>query len=360
MSPAPQDKLNVLVLACGGSVGHGILKALALSTLRVRVLGADIAADKVGLYTVDRAFVSPWAHEPNFMDWLVSLCRAERVDAIIGGAEPIIKVLAEHQDFIRRETGAVCVVTTEESFLTGDDKLATCRWLERHGFASPAYASSEDPGAVRALAKTVGFPLIAKPRVGGGARGLVRIETARDLENLLDRPGYLFQQYVGDENSEYTVGCFCDRRGELRGTIVFRRRLQWGTTVFVEAGEFPEVREAAERITRALKPVGPCNLQFRMENGRPYCFELQVRFSGTTPVRARFGFNEVDAALRHFVLGEEAHELPRVVQGCMARYWNEMYLDPRAYAELKATGRLGDPAAYRPHAEDYGVRPCES
>lgn len=360
MNTAPGRTLNVLVLACGGNVGHGILKSLALSKLPLRVIGADVSEDKPGLYTVDRAYLSPWAADPGFVDWLLNLCRNEKIDAIIGSAEPVLKILAVEQDRIRQETGAVCIVSSAETFAIGDDKLETSCWLARHGFPAPAFADSADTEALAALAERHGFPLIAKPRIGGGSRGQLRVDNASELAILSGRPGYVVQQVVGSSDSEFTVGCFSDRNGALRGTIVMRREMQHGTTVWVEAGEYPEVRDAAECIVLALKPVGPCNLQFRLHDGIPLCFEFQVRFSGTTPLRTRLGFAEVDAALRHFVLGEDIPIMPRIVEGCVARYWNEVYLDPKAIAKLRATGRIDDPPAYRPYVEDYGARPCGS
>ena len=80
-----------------------------------------------------------------------------------------------------------------------------------------------------------------------------------------------------------------------------------------------------------------------------------MRFSGTTPVRARLGFNEVEAALRHFVLGEPATELPPVTEGKVIRYWNEMYVSEDAFAELSAHGRLNDPKRHPLIVEDWGV-----
>jgi carbamoyl-phosphate synthase large subunit len=360
MSAASTRTLTVLVLACGGNVGHGILKSLAQSDLKLRVIGADVYVEKCGLYTVDRGYVSPWVDDPGFLDWLIELCREEKVNAIFGSAEPILKLLAKEQERIRKETDAICIVTTAEIFEIGDDKLETSRWLEKHGYPAPAFADSADPDAMAALGKKCGFPLVVKPRTGGGSRGQLRIDRDIELHVLSGRPGYVVQQSVGDEDAEFTVGTFSDREGKLRGTIVMRRAIQHGTTVWVEVGEFPEVRQAAENIVRALRPTGPCNLQFRMHNGVPHCFEFQVRFSGTTPLRTRMGFKEVDAALRHFVLGEPAQDLPRIVEGCVARYWNEMYLDPRAVAALRTAGKLDNPRAYQPYAEDYGVRPCGS
>jgi carbamoyl-phosphate synthase large subunit len=106
--------------------------------------------------------------------------------------------------------------------------------------------------------------------------------------------------------------------------MAMRRVLEAGTTVRAEAGDFPELRAYAESIARALRPVGPLNVQLREVDGRPVAFELNVRFSGTTPVRARLGFNEVEATLRHLLRGEPL-SLPLVAEGTMVRYWNEIY-----------------------------------
>jgi carbamoyl-phosphate synthase large subunit len=130
-----------------------------------------------------------------------------------------------------------------------------------------------------------------------------------------------------------------------------------GTTWRAEAGDFPVVRQEAVRIAEALRPMGPSNIQMRLDRGRAVCFEINVRFSGTTPIRARFGFNDVEAALRHYVLGEPAADLPLVTQGIALRYWNEAYPDPEAVAELDRSSSLDHSAGFHTAIEDYGVKP---
>jgi len=351
-----QQRITVLVLGVGGNVSQGILKALALSRLSCRVVGAALDPMKWGLYTVDRACVSPRADDPGFPDWLAETCVQEGVQAVLSGAEPVLHALAQQARALREKCGAVTVVSEPDVLATGDDKLLTSRWLERHGFAGPPYAASEDEAALQELASQFGLPLIAKRRNQGGSRDLIHIRDESDLAYVAGKPGYAVQQHVGDEDSEYTVGCFCDRDGRVRGAIAMRRRLHEGTTVEAEVGEFPAVREEAIRIAQALRPTGPCNVQCRLVDGRPTCFEINVRFSGTTPVRARLGFNEVEEALRHFVLGEPARDLPLVTTGLMIRYWNETYLDEAARQRLEETGRLEDPHGFRLLTEDYGMR----
>jgi carbamoyl-phosphate synthase large subunit len=348
--------LTVLVLGVGGNVSQGILKALALSSLRCRVIGACIDPMAFGLYTVNHAFVSPRADDPNFLEWLIAICRAEGVQAILSGVEPVLTVLARWAEEVRNRTGAIVIVSDPSRMAIGDDKLLTCQWLESHGFNFPRYAPSEDKLALEKLVDGCRYPLIAKPRVGKGARGIFEVTNPVDLAYVSNLPNYIVQEYIGNSSSEYTAGCFCDRNGEVRGTLVMRRELLEGTTYRAVVGEYPEVREEAACIAAALQPLGPCNVQIRMSSDRPVCFEINVRFSGTTPLRARLGFNDVEACLRHYVLGEPASDLPVVTHGVILRYWNEMYVDRKAFNTLSKLGRLDTPHSFNTFIEDYGLQ----
>lgn len=350
--------LNVLVLGVGGNVSQGILKALAAGSLPCRVVGACVSPLSYGLYTSDAAYVSPAANAPDFLPWLIAVCRRERIRAVLSGVEAVLVALAAHRDAVERETGARVIVSPPEVLAVGDDKLGTARWLEAHGCGFARSADAADAPAVAALAAAVGFPLIAKPRSGKGHAGVRVVRTAADLAHAAAQPGYLVQEYLGTDQSEYTIGCFSDRDGRVRGAIAMRRELQEGTTHKAEIGDYPDVRAEARRIAAALRPVGPSNVQLRVtDDGRPVCFEINVRFSGTTPMRAHFGWNDVEAALRHYALDEPAQDLPDITSGVALRYWNELYVSPAAAAALRADGTLADPHAYPTALETYGGRP---
>jgi carbamoyl-phosphate synthase large subunit len=351
-----KERLNVLVLGVGGNVSQGILKALELASIPCRVIGGCVSPLSMGLYTVDQAFVSPAASDPSFFDWLVRTCKAEHVDAILSGVEPVLNVLSARAEQLHALTGAFAVVSSPEVLAIGADKLATSRWLRDQGFNYANYADAVDPIGVESLAVACGYPLIAKPRHGKGGYGISILRDHRDLDGWLGRADYVIQEYLGDESSEFTVGCFSGRDGRVLGAISMQRELVQGTTYRAVVGEFPEMRHEAVRIVEALKPLGPCNVQLRMHEGRATCFEINVRFSGTTSLRARFGFNDVEAALRHYVLGEETVVLPRVTEGVALRYWNEVYVDPGARDILQKSGVLNNPKSYSSQIEDYGVK----
>jgi len=87
---AEAGRIPVAVLAVGGNVSQGILKALRRSALPLRVLGTDVSADQAGLYAADEGHVLPWASDPAFLPELARVCRAG------GGARPHVRLRAHH------------------------------------------------------------------------------------------------------------------------------------------------------------------------------------------------------------------------------------------------------------------------
>ncbi len=349
------NPVNILVLGVGGNVSQGILKSLGRSNLTCRIIGACVSPLALGLYVADKSYVSPMANDDHFIDWLIDTCKREGVQAILSGVEPVLNVIAKYEKFIYSQTGAVCIVSSSEQLAIASNKFTTCQWLENNGFNFPKYAMAGDEMAIKKLSEEVSYPLIAKPCIGRGARGIINIYNLVDLTYASGLSNYVIQEYIGDPESEYTVGCFCDKIGQVRGTIAMRRDLLEGTTYRAEVVDIPELKFEAERIVSALRPVGPCNLQFRISSlGKPVCFEINLRFSGTTPLRAYFGFNDVEAAIRHYVLGEYIENLPLITEGVALRYWNEMYVEPKAVQTLRESNVLEEPRKYKPVVEDFG------
>ena len=108
-----------------------------------------------------------------------------------------------------------------------------------------------------------------------------------------------------------------------------RRELAAGNTYRAWVGDHPDVRREAMAVVRAVGARGPCNVQLRLTERGPVTFEINPRFSGTTGMRAHFGYNEVEMALRSFVLGETLSP-PQVREGVALRFWEETYLEKAA------------------------------
>lgn len=102
-----------------------------------------------------------------------------------------------------------------------------------------------------------------------------------------------------------------------------RRELRDGNTFKAYVDSYPELNAQVKEVCEALKPFGPANFQFRLpQNGKIKIFEINSRFSGTTPLRMRVGFNEVDMVLNYLFNGEKIVQ-PVVPNLVILRNWTE-------------------------------------
>jgi len=328
-------KINILVLGVGGNVSQGILRALAISKLKYKLVGACVSDESLGLYLCDIAYISPYASDEHFLDWLVKTCNYEEIDIILTGVEEVILRLATEKERIHNETNAIFISSDLNTLEIGMDKLKTCEWLMQNKCAFPAFASCDNVSDINKLVSTCGYPLISKPRKGKGSNGILIINNEDELELIHKLKHYVVQQYIGNENSEYTVACYCDNKGNLVELIIMKRVLKNGTTVKAEVEQNEIIRKEAVKICQALKPRGPLNIQMRLDKkGAPVCFELNIRFSGTASMRARFGFNDVEALIRENVLYENVISFFNVTDGIAFRYCTEMFVDSEGMSKL--------------------------
>lgn len=336
-------EINVLVLGVGGNVSQGIITALRLSGIPVKIIGACISEESLGLYFCDKAYISPYAGSPDFISWYVDLCIKEKIDITFSGVEEIVEALERNREVLK-DLKTVFISSSLECLNIGNDKYLTCRWLESNSLNYPLYASSDNSKEIDRLRDRASYPLIAKPKRGKGSAGIIKIDNERAL-SLIPRDNYVIQECLGDVDNEYTIGCYVNKRGVLDDMIVFKRYLRYGTTFKAEIVHDSEIIEECTRICSAFHPVGPLNIQMRKHKGKPVCFELNVRFSGTTAMRARWGFNDVAAMLNEYILGRPTNLHP-YDSGIAYRYFNEAYINPMMKSRLTEVGYVQDVSAY--------------
>lgn len=348
--------INILVLGVGGNVSQGILKAIRQSGISCKLLGACISEESLGLYFCDKALISPYANSCEFIPWLVDTCNEELIDIVLTGVEENIIEIAKNIELLRNKTTTIFEFTNYAKLKIGQDKYDTCCWLRSNDCNFPMFALAEDELAISKIIKKCGFPLIAKPRKGKGSQGIVMLHTEEDLNTLREMEDYVVQEYVGSSDSEFTVGSYCDQNGKLLNHIIMKRELRYGTTFKAEIVDDVAISNEVVKICESFKPVGPLNIQLRKnKDGKPVCFELNVRFSGTTPIRAHFGFNDVATIIREYVLGEDISTLLNVRKGIAYRVPNEVYFDVNVMSDMKKNSKIDDMSSYVIAEESFGL-----
>ena len=337
----------------GGGIGEQLVKALRLAKTPYRIIGTDLTVAAEKQCELDEYSALPISTDEKYLDALLEECVRRKVDVLLPGSEPELKVIAKHVEIIRQYVKLVAV--NDQSVIeVCSDKFKTANFLSKNGFLAP---KSWLISTMDELCLVDQFPLIVKPTVGGGSQDVYLIQSRRELEMICGfLLGYhktiLVQDYVGRVDQEFTVGLLFDANGYLINSIALNRfiltslsnrvkvlnrtgRNDLGDILAISSGlsqgrveDFPELRACCELIGQTLGAKFGINIQCRVVDKKPIIFEINPRFSGTSSIRAMLGFNEPDLLIRKHILGEVLSQRPAYNFGTVLRGLREVWVKP--------------------------------
>ena len=321
--------MKVAVTGVGGGVGQSIMKALTISSLDVDIFAIDVQPFSAGLFRAVEGLVLPKPETPGGLEtWRHSL-NERGIDAVIPGSDHDLLPLASVRESWATKGECHILVSDPDLVETCRDKAATVQALDRAGVPVPRSAWDLSADEAVDWAKSTGFPVVIKARGGSGSSEVHVVQDEEEASFFFRRtPSPILQEHLSPsgEEEEFTCAVFVDREGSPQGTFMARRELSNGATYRAEINFWPEIHELLLAIGSALHPRGVLNVQLMLTKRGPVPFELNIRCSGTSAIRAYFGFNEPEMFLRHYILGEPLN--PTVCRtGYVLRYWNEVFLD---------------------------------
>jgi len=317
--------VNVLVTGVGGGVGQGILKALSLSELDIKVFAADVTPLSSGLLRNKNSFLIPKLEtmEGDPSEMLARLRENEIVCWLVGSEYEIDFAQLNRDSLI--EAGIFTPRVSIELMKVANDKLQTAHWMQSHGFRTPLTIEFSAPWEAEEVSSQVGFPCIVKPRKGTSAKGVIVCSNCDELRAAFSSSSdQICQAFI--DGKEYTCSVFMTRTGNILGPFCASRTLRGGSSWEIEVVKNPTLENILVAIGVRLSFEGSLNIQLIERDGDYYVIELNSRFSGTTAVRAHFGFNEPDFYLRSYLLDEELTQ-PNIRLGRCSRYIEEVFIE---------------------------------
>lgn len=334
--------VKVMIAGIGGaSLGTEICKCLCLAG-KYEIYGCDISPTAYGLY--DKGFTKTYRiSRDNYVSEVLKVCQETGAKWLIPGGEQPNALLGAAADLFLRE--GIRVVTNDAAIVgMFSDKEATFNKLSACGIPIPKTAELINADDVN----SVGLPCIVKPATGSGGSASVFFAVTTDealiYADFIRRNGSvpIAQEYVSDDEGEFTIGVLSLPDGRVIGSIALHRVLDAKLSVayrgrggLVSSGysqgyidAFPDLCQQAEHIATVIQSRGPINIQGRVRNGVLMPFEINPRFSASTYLRALAGFNEIDMLLSYFISGELPSPNP-IKPGWYLRSLTENYVVKR-------------------------------
>jgi carbamoyl-phosphate synthase large subunit len=342
--------ITALVTGIGGTRSIAVMNALHAGKQPVRVIGTDANYFNAGAFACDTSYLMPFASEPDYLPRLKKIIKDENVSIIFGTVEKEVSALAKFKEEIEKETGARVIVPEHEILDICFDKYKTQQYLEQQGAVHIPTIYSGKRAEIKTFAKKYGLPLVRKPVSGHGSQGLSIIRTAKELATAELDSAYVLQKYIENEDTEkfyntelneYTAEVFVNDDFSIAGGIVIKRALHAGETVAGYRVDDDKTLEYLNGIAKALRIKGPCNFQYRKNRKNVYVFEINPLYSGTTFIRANYGFNSVEMAVESFVNKKHPRiETSSLKDEYFIRYLQEAFIEPKDMETFKSTRKF--------------------
>lgn len=331
-------KKNILVTGAGALLGQGILRLLQIASFDKKIFTADPDPRSSGHWLGDYALTIPKVSEDGYVDAIKKIIIEHKIDAVLVGTDVELPILSKIKDSILNEYNCKIIVSNEDVISIANDKFLTADFLKKNEFPFPFSVMANDKSNLQEIEAKLGFPLFAKPFDGARSLGIKKILNHEELMEIYHpKSNLVVQQYLPESDGEYTSGCIV-LDGKCKVIVTLKRDLRDGNTYRAyRDAETSKYDSLIKPIAEKLKAEGPVNFQFRILNGRPIIFEINGRFSGTTPLRHFFGFNEVEALLNYYLFDEEI-KTPELLNGVVLRTWSDLFVNEKEFETLKNEG----------------------
>ena len=339
------SKIRVMVTGSGSGVGQGIIKALRLSKLQITVIAADINAQNSGFLRADEAVLIPKVEDLEKPDLFIGILIRNKVDVLMIGSEYDLSFFARHKKEIENNSKTIIIISPESSIKIADDKYLTASFLSENHIAKSDFWAPENKEAAIKIFNNYKKPMILKSRTGTSQRNVHIVRDEKDLSLLYNKvPNPMLQEILAlpknQLDKEYTCSIFKCKDGTILGPFTSRRTLKSGNSWIVEVDQFKDIFPLMLKIGRKFSTIGSLNVQLMMTSNGPVPFEFNARFSGTTAIRAHYGFNEPEMAIKNYYLNENI-ENPKIRTGTVFKYFEEVFVDNMKFKDVKSFHKKG-------------------
>jgi acetyl-CoA carboxylase biotin carboxylase subunit len=326
-----------VLIANRGEIALRIQRACRVLGLRTIAVHSEADRDAIHVRQADQALcIGPAAAVHSYLNQAAILFAAE-----VSGAQAIhpgYGFLSENAGFVARveEAGLTFIGPSAACIRTMGDKVAAKRAMRAAGVPcvpGPDSALPDDPAAIQAIAREIGYPVIVKAAGGGGGRGmrvvhdepalldalsLTREEARRAfgnpevyIEKFLLRPRHVEIQVLADSHGHAlwlgSRDCSLQRRHQ--------KVIEEAPAPGIDAAVIAAV---GERCAEACRQIGYCGVgtfEFLYENGAFYFIEMNTRLQVEHPVtEMTTGIDIVQQQIR--VARSEALSLSQADIGC--------------------------------------------
>ncbi|MBU3740526.1 MAG: ATP-grasp domain-containing protein, partial [Rhodoferax sp.] len=297
---------DTVLIANRGEIALRVLRACRGLGLRVVAVHSEADREAPYLALADQALcIGPAPAGASYLNQAALLAAAQ-----VSGAQAIhpgYGFLSENAAFVEKveAAGLTFIGPSSACIRLMGDKVSAKRAMREAGVPcvpGPVASLPEDPQAVLAIAREMGYPIIVKAAGGGGGRGMRVVHQAADLAGALavtreeagrafGNPEVYIEKFLGHPR-HVEIQVLADRHGQAlwlgsRDCSLQRRHqkvIEEAPAPGIPSALLEEVGTRCAQACRRIGYVGGGTFECLYEDGAFYFIEMNTRLQGEHPV----------------------------------------------------------------------------
>lgn len=304
------NDLNILILSCGtrNKIVQYFKREIGGKGLVIATDCSDLAP---ALYEADKHFIVPRMEDEEYLDVILSICKENKIKAVLSLIDPELSLLAEHkQAFL--DISTMPIISDSDVVNLCFDKYKMFEFLVRNGFKTVKSYVDKEQFYMDVIAGIINYPVFVKPVKGSASINISKVTSKEEIELLFSRfDNLMIQEFM--EGTEYGADVYIDMISNDPVAIFIKEKLKMraGETdksVSIKEGKFFElIKEFIKRV--GFK--GIIDIDVFKVNGEYYISEVNPRFGGGYPHAYESGvnipkmiINNINAIMNANVIGE--------------------------------------------------------
>lgn len=221
------------------------------------------------------------------VDFLLGYIRKNNINVLIPVGDVMTDLIAKHQNEFREHTNLL--LPSYDVFVQGRNKILTMKAAQIANSPVPLTWYPDDESLERIINKIPQYPVLIKPAISAGARGITLCNNKDDILKSFNKIqkdyGQSFiQEYIPQNGMQYKVDAVMDSSQKLLAGVVYAKLRYYppngGSSVLNKTEYRPDILQQAVNVMKELKWVGLCDFDFITDprDGIVKLMEINPRF----------------------------------------------------------------------------------
>lgn len=283
--------MRVLVTNAKNRIAYNVVRSLGKKGIDVYTVDfIRNAMSFASKYSKGYAIIpSPFSDAQEFIEKLLETIKKFKIDVLIPVLEETF-LISKHMDIFKEKVKVV--LPDYKHILLAHNKNQWDAVARKLGIPVPKSISADDIRNGKHKVSDFNFPILIKPKQGGGGWGIRRIYSDEELSNLLKNPKninlewgrFFIQEFIDGETICIAV---LMNRGKMRAKIAYKQLRDYPVSGGQATARISVRSETAESLIKnmleALNWHGVCQVDFIIEkkSGLPYLIDMNPRLWGS-------------------------------------------------------------------------------